>query len=376
IRKGLLVFQFAISIFMIFGTITTYNQMDYFRSKDLGFNKNKVVAVGLSGELSRNVVRNIDALRSELSAYHGIESISTSSKIPGTRFGMEAMIPENRIDDRENYDARFIRSDEEFLKTFDIEIVEGSDFKKITDARNNTAFLVNETFVDAYDLNDPIGVKCIEANTGISGEIVGVMKDFNYASLQNTIDPLVIVYRPQQAAFLMVKISGDDILGAIQYIQSKITEIAPDQLFTYSFVEDTWAELYRSEDIMSSIFRVFSLIAIVISCLGLFGLATYSAELRTKEMGVRKVLGASGSDIIASFAREFILWVIIANVIALPLALYVMRTWLENFAYRITIGLDTILISVLAALLVALISVSYQAVKTALANPVKSLRYE
>lgn len=275
---------------------------------------------------------------------------------------------------------RFVRVDEDFINTLNIDIIEGRDFSQISP--NLGAFILNESAVKALNLKEPIG-QMATTLFGTKGEIVGIVKDFHFASLHNIIEPLVIEYLPINSEFrslaityLLVKIQGSSIPEALEFLETKVGEIAPGSLFIYSFLDDNLNRLYESENRMSNIFKAFTLFAIFISCLGLFGLSAYSAELRTKEVGVRKVLGASVTNIVLHLSKEFVIWVIVANIIALPVAGYFMHTWLQNFAYQTNISLSIFIMSGILALAIALITVSYQAVKAGTANPVDSLRYE
>jgi putative ABC transport system permease protein len=218
---------------------------------------------------------------------------------------------------------------------------------------------------------------------GTRGEIVGVVSDFNFASLHNFIEPLVIEHFPQShqlksalTVFLLIKITGSDLQACLQLIKTTIEKIAPGSLFVYSFLDQDLARLYDSEQRMSNLFKAFALFAIFISCLGLFGLSSYSAQLRVKEIGIRKTLGASLLNIIHLLSKKYIAWILIANVIALPLGWIYVSNWLSNFAYRTQIGSLPFIITILISMGLAFVMVSYHAIRAAVANPVESLRYE
>ncbi|MCP4724773.1 MAG: FtsX-like permease family protein [bacterium] len=374
LRKGLVIFQFAISIFLIFSTLIIYNQMEFFQKKDLGFDKDRLLAFNLYGNLEDQYLRNRQAFKSELLKYAGISDVTTSSKLIGDRFSVEFLIIDGTQDDEQVPSARFLRVDEDFIETMGIQLVEGRSFKnRSLEARS---YILNEAAVKTYNLEKPLGQKANNTMGGNTGEIIGVVKDFHFASLHNKIEPLILDLQPYGGGRVIVRIRGGSISETLEFLKNKIDEIAPGHLFIYTFIDDKLSQLYLSEDRISSIFKAFSFIAIFISCLGLFGLSAYSAELRIKEIGVRKVLGSTLPGIIKLLSMEFVIWVLIANIVALPIAWYIMNKWLQNFAYKINIGIDSFITSALIALVLALLTVSYKSIKTALGDPVKSLRYE
>jgi putative ABC transport system permease protein len=263
--------------------------------------------------------------------------------------------------------------DEDYIETLGLTLKEGRSFTEMSPEKY--AFIINEAAVRILNLKDPVGKKAYHADEG-AVEILGVLKDYNYASLHNNIDPLVLDYKPRRANYMLVKIQGGNVPEALEYLKAKLDEIAPGHPLIFTFLDEFLNRLYRSEEVVSNIFKYFSLLAIVIACLGLFGLSVYSAELRVKEIGVRKILGATIPNIILLLSKEFTKWVFVACVIALPIAYYAMTRWLENFAYRTSIGVEIFVLSVLIAALITVSTVGYQSVKAAVANPVDSLRYE
>jgi len=375
VRKGLVIFQFTASVFMIFSTIIIYRQMEYFQTRDLGFDKERIIAVSLYGDLRRNFRKNMEALKQEFLNHSGISHVTTVSDLPGQRFSVENLVPEGMPEDTELPSVRYLRVDRDFIETMGINIVEGRSFKDISES--SKAFIVNETLARAYKRDDLIGTTAINPIYGdVKGKIVGIAKDFNFASLHNKVEPLVLDLWPGRNHILLVKIEGGSIPETISFLKQKVNEIAPGHLFMYSFVDDNLNRLYAAEEIVNDVFRIFAALAIFISCMGLFGLSAYYAELRIKEIGVRKVLGASIPNVVFTLNRQFLLWVIAASVIALPAGWYAMNMWLQNFAFRISIGWPVFVYTVLFAFVVALVTVSYQSVKAARANPVNSLRHE
>ncbi|MFC1898089.1 ABC transporter permease [Candidatus Cloacimonadota bacterium] len=372
VRNFLVIFQFVISVFMIFSTIIIYQQMNFFQQKNLGFDTNKVIAVDVYGKLYNAAVRNSETFKSELLGYSSIKSISMSSNLPGERFSVENIEQESIPDEVELPPIRYLRVDKDFIETMDIEIVEGKSFADWTS--ENPAFILNEKALKAIQLKEPIG-KIASNFRGTEAEIVGIAKDFNFASLHNTIEPLVIELNPRWCSKILIKFNGNPA-ETIEFLQSKIKEMSPDAIFSYTFLDDKLNTLYENEMRLNSIFKTFSILAIIISCLGLFGLSAYYAEMRTKEIGVRKVMGASISNIVRLLSSKFLLWVFVANLIALPIAWLAMQKWLQNFAYKIEISPFVILISFVISILIAFITVSFRTLKAAAANPVNSLKYE
>jgi len=373
VRNILVVFQFAISVFMIFSTIIIFRQMNYFQKKNLGFDKDQIVALHLSGGIGREVVNNISTLRTELLSHSGIESVAMSSNLPGERFSVEdiqqSTIPENI----EIPPIRYLRVDHDFIETLGIEMVEGKSFADRTS--DEPAFILNEKAIKAISLEDPIG-KVASNFRGTEAEIIGITKDFNFASLHNTIEPLVLEFNPRWVSYLLVKMRGSDISQIMEYLKQKFEELSPGTLFNYTFLDDKLNTLYANEHRLNSIFKTFTILALIISCLGLFGLSAYYAELKTKEIGVRKVLGAGLPNIIKLLSSRFLIWICIANLIALPLAWLFMHSWLQNFAYKINISPIVCIVSFLLSIMIAFITISFRTLRAALANPVKALKYE
>jgi putative ABC transport system permease protein len=373
IRKGLVIFQFVISIFMIFSTITIYRQLELFQNMNLGFEKDKLVAIDLYGGLRRNILQNTEVLRTEFLRNAAIAGVTVISTLPGDRFSVENLRPEGTPEDKDLPSMRYLRVDENFLEILNIQLKDGRNF--IRRAEYKPEFILNETAVQALELKEPVG-KMGSNFRGTNAEIVGVVKDFNFASLHNTIEPLVLEYNPAWTGYLLVKFQGNNTADVLEFLEMKAKEIAPEALFMYTFVDEHLNRLYEGEDRVNDIFQAFSLLAIFISCLGLFGLSAYSAEIRTKEIGVRKVVGATVTNIVVLLTKEFTKWVLISAVIAWPLAYFAMNSWLQNFAYRIDIDVWAFILSGVVAIGVAILTVSYQSIKAAIANPIDSLRYE
>jgi len=379
-RKGLVVFQFAISTFLIFATIITIKQFDFFINKKLGFDKENIVAITLNNDLQQLATKNPSALKYKLNKIPSVSATSVVSNLSGDRLSIESLQVEGAPDVRERSQFRFIRVDEDYPSVLNLNILQGQNFSSLTE--NMSAFLINERAAKILQVEDPVG-RMASGVFGTEGKIVGVVQDFHFASLHNTIEPLVIEYFPRShklksalTAYMLVKITGSNLQSSIDDIQKAITDIAPGSLFNYSFVEEDLLKLYHAEQRMSNLFKAFALTAIFISCLGLFGLSSYSAQLRIKEVGIRKTLGASLFNIFYLLSRKYFIWILVANVIALPLGWFFVREWLQNFAYRTQIGGLPFIITIAILFFVTLLTVGYHALRTALSNPVESLRYE
>ena len=374
LRKGLVILQFIISIFMIFSTITIYRQLVYFHDKDLGFDRDKLVALRLYGEFRQDVISNTDALKTEILRHSAVSHVALSSNLLGSSFSNERLTPVSVADKNSLPLLRFMRVDEDFIDAAGLEIVKGRNFNRASDQKG--AYIIAESVAEALNLEQPLGVECRSDIHREVEPIVGVFKDFHFASLHNKIEPLVLEYRPSWTGYLFVRVESGRFGEVLEFLRRKIDEVAPDHLFSYVFQDEYFNRNYEIENRSYSLFRIFSMIALLVACLGLFGLTVYAAEIRVKEIGIRKVLGASIPHITALMSREFILWVIIANLIAWPAAYFSMNRWLANFAYRVHIHVWTFVFSAALVALFALVTVSYQAVRTAVSDPVDSLRYE
>ncbi|MBL7742349.1 MAG: ABC transporter permease [Chitinophagaceae bacterium] len=377
LRNGLVIFQFATSILLIIGTIVVYNQLRYIQTKKLGFNKDQVLIIDRAYALNNNIA----AFKNEVLAMQGVSSGTISSFLPVTNssrsdntFSKEAVMnTENGVD------MQTWTVDYDYIRTMGMEIVKGRNFSKDYGADSN-AILITETTSRLLGYDDPVG-KRIYAPGNNPGDpsivfpIIGVIKDFHFESLRQKLGPLCMRLgsQPGLASF---KIDAANSANLIPQIEKRWKSLAPGMPFSYRFMSDSFDEMYRSEQRAGTIAVVFSVLAILIACLGLFGLATYMAEQRTKEIGVRKVLGASVSNIVFMLSGDFARLVLIGAVIAFPVAWFAMNKWLQDFAYRINIGWWIFIAAALITMLIALCTVVFQAVKAAVANPVKSLRTE
>lgn len=374
IRKALVVFQFAVSAFMIASTIVIIRQMAFFQDQDLGFNKDGVVAVNLYGEFRQKMNQAPDAIKTELKKDPTITHVGRVSDLPGEMISVESVVPEGADPNARFPSFRVIRIDDEMLTTLEIPIIEGRGFSL---AHNDSAsFIVNKAALKALNITDPIGARLNNQTRDLIGTIVGVVDDYHFSSLHNVVEPLVLEYQPRWTSKMLIKVNTTDIASTIKHIESTVKSLAPSHLFSYTFYDDRWNSQYREEAKMNVLFNTFSVFMIVISCIGLFGLSAITMQTRRKEIGIRKVVGAGTSTIVRLMSKEFVILVIIGAVIGLPLAWYAMNAWLSAFAYKTSISADVFVISAVLCLAIAFGSVLFNALRAAGTNPVESLRSE
>jgi putative ABC transport system permease protein len=303
-----------------------------------------------------------------------ILSVGTASDVIGDDLSVENVVPLHAIAGMKYPQANVIRTDDHYLDVLHIPLAEGRNFSR--DFHDSASFIINETAARMLGLKHPLGTDLVNSTVGLQGKVIGVVRDFNFMSLHNNIHPLVIEYRPQWTDCMLVRIRAGQIAPTIAWIKNKITTLAPSTLFDYSLLDDHISGLYRKEDNMSTILKVFSVFSIFISCLGLFGLAAYAAEIRTREIGIRKVIGASTAGLVRLLSVDFMLPVLIGNLLSWPLAAWAVHTWLTEFTYRIDIGWQVFALSLGLTLIVALLTIGFRCWQTARANPVRSLRSE
>ena len=372
LRKGLVLLQFAISLIFIIGTILILRQMNFIGNKDLGFDKDYVISTRSLGKLQKR--HNV--IKVELLQNPNISDITASQlATPGTYAGLPmAYVPEGKGKD-EQITLYLSAVDYNFFDFFGIDIVKGRNFsKEITS--DVGCLILNESAARQIGGESAIGKRIIDEGWGVDGTVIGVVEDFHNVSLHEEIKPSVFELNPQRCQFFFIRIRPENIKETIFFLEEKIHEFSPYFPFWYSFLDDSIVASYRQEKRVSQVFVISSILSIIIACLGLLGLVSFSVERRTKEIGIRKVLGASISRIVQLLTIEFTKLVILANVIAWPIAYYAMNRWLQGFSYRINIGLWTFLLAGALAFVIALLTVSFKAIKAARANPVESLRYE
>ncbi len=365
-RKVLVVAQFVFSVALIIGTIIMSRQMKYIQTKELGYDKEHVLSFPM-----RDMSEHYAVVKNELLKQPAIKGVTSGQ---GNIVHVQNMTGDTEWDGKETQRLFLIHPisiDEGFIPFFKIKMAEGANFTGAVSDTNH--FVLNETAIQEAGIKDPVGKRFKLWET--EGTIVGVVKDFHLTSLKQKIKPAIFYYKAANPR-MYIKTTGKEASQAITATEKLWKQFSPGYPFEYSFLDQTYNELYKTEQRTGFLFNVFAVVAILISCLGLLGLATYTAQVKTKEIGIRKVLGASVAGIVQLLAKDFILLVIIAIVIAAPIAWWAMNNWLQDFTYRINISWWVFAVAGVLAVLIALMTVSFQAVRAAMANPVKSLRTE
>lgn len=376
LRKVLVVGQFTISLVLIVGTIVVYRQLEYMKDQSLGFDKEQVLVLPLRGGLS--IGDRYEQVKDEFSNHSSIIGATATSDVPGKRVYNFATSLHGEEDDK-GQSMYYMFVDPDFLKTYGIEMQAGRTFNKDMQTDIENGFMINEKAVEAFgwaSAEEAIGKKMNAGFGREGGEIIGVYKDFHYKSLQTQIEPLVMAIVPWRFNYISLKINTSELPATMAFVESKWNELFPGSPYEYSFLDEEFDRQYAADERIGRTFLVFTGIAIFIACMGLFGLATFIAQQRTKEIGIRKVLGASVSSIVGMLSGDIVKLVVVSTLIATPLAYLAVRKWLENFAFHIEIGWITFAIAGLTILTIALLTVSSQAIRTALINPVRSLKSE
>lgn len=382
LRQALVVIQFALSILLIVSATIVYRQTKFLNNKDLGFNKEQVLYFPVRGD----VESKLDAFKDELKRSPNVVSLTAGYGLPGDRYAGDGIKTFNS-DGEKDRSANVFIGDYDYVKTLGLRIIAGRDFTKdmATDVRE--AFLINETAVNAWGFGTPekaIGKK-ISWNEWVpldtlnpvkTGRVIGVVEDFHYQNLHEKIMPSVIQVYPQVVSTVAIKLKAAGMKATLDYINAVWNKFAPGYPLDYKFIDESYSIMYKAEGKLSDLLWIFTVMAIIVGCMGLFGLAAFSAEQRTKEIGIRKVLGASMINIVGLLSKNFLVLVVISSLVAFPIAWWAMNKWLDDFPYRVAISWWIFGIAITAALLIALITVSFQSIKAAVTNPVKSLRTE
>lgn len=376
LRSSLVVFQFAISIFLIVGTIVVYSQLKYISNKDIGYNRDNVLVLNYTDVLGNNA----KAFRETLMNLTGVKNVTMTGYLPTADWRNDSPLFTSPVFKTEGaVTTQKWRVDEHYIPTLGMKIMKGRNFSKdfLTDSN---AVIINQAAAKLFELSDPVGKYIyssnnIPSNSFTKYHVIGVVQDFNFNSLHENVTPLAL-FLSKQLGSVAIRINTDHPERLIASIEKTYKKFAPGQPFSYSFMDADFDKTYKAEQRMGSLSFVFSILAILVACLGLFGLISFAAEQRTKEIGIRKVLGASVSSISSLLSKDFLKLVLIAALVSFPLAWWAMHTWLEGFAYRTKIEWWFFGIAGLLAMLIALLTVGFQAVKAAVANPVKSLRAE
>jgi putative ABC transport system permease protein len=376
LRNSLVVFQFAISIFLIVGTVVIYSQLMFIRNRNLGFDREHVLVIQNCYPLGNQA----KTFRNELLNIRGVESATMTGFLPTADNRNDSpLFPDAGLDQKTAVAMQNWYVDENYIPTLKMQMVKGRNFS--TEMKtDSSALIINEAAAKLLPFDDPVNKTLyylidIQKRDTKTYHVIGVVKNFNFNSLREQVSPMALFYGEERGK-MAVRFKSANIPSLISAIEAKWRTLAPNQPFSYSFMDEDFNNIYKSEQRVGKIAISFSALAILIACLGLFGLVTYAAEQRTKEIGIRKVLGASVSNIINMLSKDFMKLVLVAMLIAFPLGWYFMNRWLRDFAYRINIDWKVFLIAGLAAMLIAILTVGAQAIKAALASPVNNLRTE
>ncbi len=374
LRRVLIVLQFAIAVFLIFSTLSIHKQLRLFNNVDLGFQKENVVCIYNDVELAKVMRKDLKAFKAEIMQNPMITDVSSVSNLPGVRTSVETLFIEGFTHESgEMPSLRFIRADADYLKTMKIELLEGNDF--ISNKDTIIQFLTNESCLRAIGLKDPIG-KYARNIWGVRGRIVGVVKDFNFASLHESIEPMVLEYTPGRGLGCnLFRYVGDE-KEVLTYLETKLKAFAPNMIFGHKFITDQWDGLYETENKAGDTFNAFTILAIIISCIGLFGLSAFTAESRMKEMGIRKIHGAGILDITKAFGLSFFKLILVSTIFAIPVGWFIIERWLQDFEYRINMDWMYIVYSLSIILGIAFVTILYQLVKIHRENPIEFIKYE
>lgn len=377
-RRILVISQFAISIVLIVGTMIIYRQLEFMKSKELGFQKEHVIVLPMLGDVMDN---SYQTLRHEFKSMPGVINVAASSMVPGSGISKSVFQPEGYTQE-ESQPMDYLSIDPDYIATLGMSMAEGRNFAEDLATDQSESVLINETAAKRFGWDKPVGKQFImdTEQAGQSGptrmNVIGVVKDFHTISLREKIDAMILFQDPSEYDTLSIRLTPENIPQTLEYLKKKWKALIPQRPFDYFFLDDDFDSQYRAEERMGSLTLRFSLLAILIGCLGLFGMASFTTEQRTKEIGIRKVLGASAAVIVGMLSKEYIVLVTIGNLLAWPASYFLMKSWLNNFAYRTSLSPWIFAAAAILSLAVALLTVSYQSLKAALSNPINSLRYE
>jgi len=372
LRRALVVFQFSIAVALITCTVIVIDQMHYINSKDMGYNKDQVVYIRLRDQESREKYRSF---KNDLLQNSFIQSVSATSGLTGAS-GSQGTITTAGDNEEKAMMMRWSFVDYDYISTMEMQIMQGRDFSPKFSADTTSSVIINQAAIREFGWENPIGKRFKAGEEEPDYEVIGVVNDFHFYSLHRKIEPLIMWIDTERCNYLIARINTSNISAAMSSIEDLWRTYFPEQPAEISFLDEHFEQLYKSEQNTGKLFGSFAFLAIFIACLGLFGLASFTAEEKTKEIGVRKVLGASVQGIIFLLTKEFTKWVMIACVLGFPIAYLGMQKWLQNFAYRTNIHATSFLAAGFVVLLIALVTVGYQAIKASRANPVKALHYE
>ncbi len=373
VRTILVIFQFAISIILIVATLVVFRQINFMRFKDLGFQSDQILMISLWDSPFRS---NLEAFKTRLKQNPKILGVSGASGTPGSGSSKASNFWVETPDGKKEIYLTYILSDHEFVDTFGLTIVEGRNFSRAYATDSTEGYILNETAVRQLGLEAPLGRRIYLGEGDREGQIIGVVKDFHYYSPRDKIDPMAILIDPSQAGYAAVRLTSTDMETVLPEIEAVWREGAPQFPFEHFFANESFERRFRFDRKVGEMLSAFAVLAVVICCLGIFGLISFTTQQSSKEIGIRKVLGGSVIGIVVLLSKKFTRWVVIANIVAWPAAWYIMHAWLQGFAYRTSVSPAAFFAAGFLSLLVAVLSISYQALKAALADPIKSLRYE
>jgi putative ABC transport system permease protein len=387
VRKALVVFQFTLSIIMIVATMVVYQQLKYVDTKDMGFDKEQLMVVDINSGLVR---RSAQTIKTEFGQIPGVKNVSTTSRVPGEwKVIPKVKVKNETITAKDGESAYYLVADEQFLQTFKVKLLGGRNLSSQNPA-DSASVMINQAAAIMLKIKEPseqmIEIPSVDFSGNASvlqqpfrARVIGIVQDFNFQSLREKVAPMIISFtrNPVHSIdYFTARLDTKDYQSVLKQMENVLAKIDPEHLFEYNFLDKKWDIFYREDEKRKIIFFSVALMTILIACLGLFGLATYTAQQRTKEIGIRKVLGASIKNIVGLLSQDFLKLVLIAALIAFPVAAWVMYHWLQDFEYRVSLSVWVFLLAGFLALFIALFTISFQAIKAAIANPVKSLRTE
>jgi len=370
LRSALVVFQFSTSTFLIIGTLGIFHQLSYILSKDVGFDREQVLSIKYVTALE-----NPDILKEQVKALSGVENASLSGYLPtgGSRWSNSISIV-----GQGGLLSEFWQVDADYIPTLGMTLVAGRNFSEQL-ATDSSAIIVNETAAKILGISDATLNEVIHVGVGKGSKdynVIAIVKDFNFNSLRENVTPLVMILGDNWSASLNVRVEAGKLAPVLAQVKDRWKELMPNQEFDYSFMDEDFEAIYKTELRMENLFMIFAMLAIVIACLGLFGLSAYATEQRNKEMSIRKILGATMANLMTTLSLDFIKPVLIAILITIPLAWLAMEEWLQTFAYRDSIPAWTFIVAGLSMIVIAMATISFQCAKAALVNPAESLRSE
>ncbi|OGU35343.1 MAG: hypothetical protein A2068_09600 [Ignavibacteria bacterium GWB2_35_6b] len=372
LRAVLIVFQFALSVFLIISTVTIYNQAEFLTKHNPGFNSEQMLVIPV---YDPGLNEKAEALKNTLLSDSRISNVSFSSGTPASgSTSTTNFIPEGKSDE-EDIHMQIIEIDYDFIKTYELKIIEGREFSKEFSTDENETYLINETAVKKFGFDSPVGKK-IKLGDEQFQTIVGVVKDFNYMSLREEVSPTVFKLNAGGSRFLSLKINTAETEKVIEFVKKSVASFSPNYPVEYYFMNEKFENFYKAERTIGKLLSAFSILAVIISCIGILGLVSFVAEQKSKEIGIRKVLGASVNSILLLIGKQFIKWIIVSNIIVWPLAYLFLDNWLNSFAYRIEINYFVFAGTLAASVIITFLTMGYHTLKAAFSNPVNSLRSE